>query len=178
MSGRTPRFALALRSRCGYHPKRDPTRHRMRRFSITTDIAAPAERVWAVMIDTDHWHEWTPSVTSIRRLGDGPLAVGSRAIIRQPGFPPARWRVTAVEPGQSFTWQSVGPGFLAVASHRVEPAAAGSRATLSIEMRGLLGGLWGRLTRRITERYLAFEARGLKARSEDAAFRHGGGAGP
>ena len=53
----------------------------MRRFSITTDIAAPAERVWQVMSDTDRWHEWTPLVTSIMRLGGGPFAVGSRVVI-------------------------------------------------------------------------------------------------
>jgi len=145
----------------------------MRRFSITTDIAAPAEHVWQVMSDTDRWHEWTPSVTSIKRLGGGPFAVGSRVVIRQPKFPPALWKLTAIEPGRSFTWISVAPGLRVVAHHRVESLAAGSRATLSLDLQGIFGGVFGRLTKDITERYLAFEAKGLKARSENQEFRHG-----
>jgi uncharacterized protein YndB with AHSA1/START domain len=146
----------------------------MRHFTITTHIAAPAERVWQVMTDTERWHEWTPSVTSVRRVGGEPFAVGSRALIRQPGFPPATWNVTAIEPGRSFTWVSVGPGFRAVGTHSVEPTGSGSRATLSLDYEGPLGGVWGRLTRGITERYIGFEAEGLKRRSENPAFRHTG----
>ena len=40
------------------------------RYSVSIDINAPAERVYDVMIDLDRWHEWTPSITSIRRLND------------------------------------------------------------------------------------------------------------
>jgi Polyketide cyclase / dehydrase and lipid transport len=147
----------------------------MRKFSITTDIAAPAARVWQVMSDTDRWHEWTPSVTSVRRIGDAPFAVGSRVVIRQPKFPPALWRLTVIEPGRSFTWISWAPGLRVVARHGVEPTAAGSRAMLSLELQGIFGGLFGRMTRGITERYLAFEASGLKARSENPGFRHEAG---
>jgi uncharacterized protein YndB with AHSA1/START domain len=145
----------------------------MRTFSITIDIAAPAERVWEVMSDTDRWHEWTPSVKSIKRLGGGPFAVGSRVLIRQPKFPPALWKVRAMEPGRSFTWISIGPGLRVVGHHGVEPTASGSRATLSLDLQGIFGGMFGRMTKDITERYLAFEARGLKARSENPGFRQG-----
>ena len=145
----------------------------MRTFNVSTDIAAPAERVWEVMIDTNRWHEWTPSITSVKRLSDAPIAVGSRVLIRQPKIPPASWTVTAIEPGASFTWVSVGPGMRIIARHSVESVGDGSRATLSLELQGVLGGLFGRMTRGITERYLALEARGLKARSENSGFCHG-----
>ena len=148
-------------------------RAQMRRFTITTDIAAPAERVWEVMRDVDRWPEWTPSVTSVARQGGEPFAVGTRVLIRQPKFPPALWTVTAVEPGRSFTWVATGPGFRSVGTHTVEPASNGSRATLALEQQGPLGGLFGRLTRGITERYIGFEARGLKARSENPTYRKG-----
>jgi uncharacterized protein YndB with AHSA1/START domain len=144
----------------------------MRKFSITTDILAPAERVWQVMSDTDRWHEWTPSVTSIRRVSNGPIVVGSRAVIRQPKFPPALWKVTEIEPGRRFTWVSRGPGIRVVAHHFVEPTSNGSRATLSLDLHGILGGAFGRLTKGITERYLAYEAGGLKARSEDPDYHY------
>jgi uncharacterized protein YndB with AHSA1/START domain len=143
----------------------------MRKFSITTDINAPASRVWEVMSDTDRRHEWTPSIKSVRRLGGAPLAVGSRAMVRQPKFPPALWKVTAFEPGKGFTWVNSAPGLRVVASHSIEPTDAGSRATLSLDFQGLFGGALGRMTRGITERYLAFEAEGLKARSENPVHR-------
>ena len=110
---------------------------------------------------------------SVKRLDGGPFAVGSRVVIRQPKFPPAWWKVTAIEPGRSFTWISVAPGLRVVAHHWVEPTAPGSRATLSLAFQGVFGGVFGRMTKGITERYLALEARGLKARSENPEFRHG-----
>jgi len=138
----------------------------MRTFSISTDIDAPPDRVWEVMSDVERWHEWTASVTSIKRLDAGDFAVGSRAMIRQPKFPPARWTVVAIEPGRAFTWVSRAPGIRVTARHRVERSGTRSRATLSLEYGGVFGGLMGLLTRDITKRYLELEARGLKARSE------------
>jgi uncharacterized protein YndB with AHSA1/START domain len=144
----------------------------MRHFSLTTDIAAPPERVWEVMSAADKWHEWTPSVTSIKLL-DGPMfTVGTRALIRQPKFPPALFTLIAIEPGKSFTWVSTAPGMRMIAHHTVEPIPNGSRVTLSLNLQGLLGGLFGRMTKNITERYLAYEGKGLKARSEDPKFFH------
>lgn len=146
----------------------------MHRFSIDIDIPAPVERVWSVMADVDRWHEWTPSIHRVSRMGGQPLAVGSRALIRQPKFPPALWTVTAFLPGERFSWVSVAPGLRVTGHHGVVATAEGCRATLGIEIDGLFGGLWARLTRAITERYIGYEARGLKARSLDAAYRHGG----
>jgi hypothetical protein len=119
------------------------------------------------MSDVERWHEWTPSITSVRLMGAGPFAVGSRALVRQPKFPPALWTVSAIEPGRSFTWVSAGPGLRATGTHTVEPTASGSRATLTLEFQGLIGRVLARLTQGITERYVAFEANGLKARSEN-----------
>jgi hypothetical protein len=137
-------------------------------FLISVEIAAPPEIVWPIMEDAERWHEWTPSVRSIRLL-DKPLRAGSRAIIRQPRFPPALWTVTALEPGRSFTWKSGLPGMWVHAHHSVEPVAGGTRATLRLHYEGALARLMGRLTRGITKRYLDYEASGLKARSEAAA---------
>jgi hypothetical protein len=142
----------------------------MRKFSITIDIAAAPARVWEVMRDVERWAEWTPSVRSIRRLDPGPLGVGSRMLIRQPKFPPALWKVVDIEADRGFTSVSGAPGMRVVARHVVDAHAGGSRATLSLELLGIFGGVFGRLTREITERYLEFEARGLKARSENPAF--------
>ena len=138
-------------------------------FQISVEIAAPPATVWAVMADAERWHEWTPSVRSIRLLDDGPLRVGSRALIRQPKFPPAVWKVTALDPGRSFTWKSGAPSVWVHAHHSVVPIPGGARATLKLRYDGFLARLIGRMTRGITDRYLGFEAAGLKKRSEERA---------
>src|SRR4051812_45368751 len=139
-------------------------------FSISVDIAAPPDRVWAVMTDVEQWPQWTPSVTSVQRLDRGPLSPGSRARIRQPKLLPAVWTVTAVE-HRAFTWETGGIAVSVTARHSVEATPQGSRATLSLHFGGVLGGFVGRLTRSLNNRYLDFEARGLKRRSEGRALR-------
>jgi hypothetical protein len=116
--------------------------------------------------DIEHWSEWTPTVTSVEPLDPGPLAVGNRAIVRQPKLLPARWQITEIEEGRSFTWITRGPGILVTARHSVEGGANGSRVMLSLDFSGLLGPLAARLTRGLNQRYLALEARGLKKYAE------------
>ena len=139
----------------------------MRDFSISVDVNAPPERVWAVMADAERWHEWTPSVTSVQLL-DKPLAVGGRAVIRQPELPPAKFRITAMEPGRSFTWATGYPGVVYVhAKHTVEPTPTGARARLALRFDGLLGGMMGKKMAALNRRYLKMEAAGLKRFSEE-----------
>ena len=138
-------------------------------YTVSIDIQAPPERVWAIMSDIRRWHEWTPSITSIRRLDEGPLRVGSRAMVRQPKLPPALWRVTGIEEGRQFTWTTGSPIARATGRHAVEALGAGTRATLSLEYSGILGGMLARLLDDLNRRYLAMESSGLKARSEGTA---------
>jgi carbon monoxide dehydrogenase subunit G len=136
-------------------------------FSIQIEVQAPPARVWDIMRDVERWPEWTPTVTSIRLIDRGPLAVGTRAVVRQPKLPPAKWRVTELDEGRtSFTWVSSGPGVRVIARHSVEALGEGSRATLSLRFAGVLAGLLAYLTRGLNNRYLALEAKGLKQRSE------------
>ena len=141
----------------------------MKHYTKSIEIAAPPGRVWAVMTDVERWPEWTPSMTSVTRLDDGPLVVGSRARVKQPKLSSALFTVTDVTDTaarRSFTWRMSAPGVRGVATHVVEPAGAGARATLSVEFAGPLGGLVARLYGGLTERYLALEAEGLKRRAE------------
>lgn len=138
----------------------------MRHFRIDVEIHAPADRVWSVMTDFARWREWTPSVTSIEQLDPGPIVPGIRLLIRQPKLLPAVWTLTELKEGQSFQSVTRGPGVKVIARHGIEATESGSRVTLSLEFAGFLGGLVGRLTRGLNERYLALEAAGLKQRSE------------
>ena len=138
-------------------------------FHISVDIAAPPDTVWAVMSDVERWHEWTASVRSIRLLDKGSLAVGTRALVRQPKFPPAVWKITALEPGKRFTWRTGAPGMRVDGRHSVETVSGGSRVHLELHYAGAFGNLLARLTRATTDRYLGYEAAGLKTRSESLA---------
>ena len=139
----------------------------MREFSITVDIAAPPERVWKTISDIERWHEWTASITSIQRLDEGPLKVGSRAQVRQPRLLPARFDVTVLEEGRGFDWRTRSAGVTAVGKHWIEPTATGCRVMLGVAYGGALGWLVARAYADLTRRYLAMEADGLKRRSEE-----------
>ena len=141
------------------------------RVDVTVGINAPPEVVWAVLSDVESWPEWTASVTSVRSIRPGPLQVGSRVRIKQPRLPVTVWTVSDLVEGERFTWTATSPGVNTRASHRVVPAADGSRVTLSIDQAGILGRLVGRLYGRLTRRYVQMEATGLKQRSEESAPR-------
>ncbi len=140
----------------------------MRDFSISVDVNASPERVWEVMADADRWREWTSSITSVELL-DKPIAVGGRAVVRQPELPPAKFKITAVEPGRSFTWATGYPAGLVYmhAKHTVKPTPTGARAELVPRFDGLLGGVMGKKMAELNNRYLKMEAAGLKRFSEE-----------
>lgn len=132
----------------------------------TVTIAAPPERVWEVLFDVEHWPERIPTVDSVERLDDGPLAVGSRTRLRQPRLPTAVWTVTELTDGTSFTWGSRSPGVTIDASHLVEPDPDGSRLTLSVTVSGPLSAVGWLMTRSLTRQYVETEADSIKRAAE------------
>ncbi len=104
--------------------------------------AASPDRLWSLISDLPAWGEMLPTVRSVEALDPavGPIGVGSRFTVRQPGLPTAVYEVTEWAPGCSFTWVSRGPGLLATAVHTVEPVDSGSRLDLSLEWTGPLAG--------------------------------------
>ena len=142
--------------------------------SGTVSIAAPADLVWTVFTDVEHWPEWTPSVTRLIGL-DGPeLAVGRRFQIDQPRLPRLVWTVTEVVARKSWTWVQRSPGGVTTARHDVVETAPGITVVKQeLDQRGIIGAALGRAMRTTTRRYLAMEGRGLKARSEGLWERRG-----
>ena len=137
--------------------------------SVEVEIDAPPERVWDVLTDVERWPEWAETVTSVTRLDEGPLMPNSRARIEQPKLPPTEYVVTEFSPGESFTWVATSPGVRTIARHEVKSLpGGGTRVRLGVEQDGPLGKVMGRLFfNGLTDRYLAAEAAGLKARSEE-----------
>ncbi|WP_327069449.1 SRPBCC family protein [Kitasatospora sp. NBC_01250] len=155
----------------------------MPRYIEQVEILASPQAVWAVLSDVQGWRKWTPTVELVRILsrpgapaGAGSsFGVGSEAWVKQPRLPGARWRVTVFEPASSFTWQSQAPGVRTVAAHLLYPyprGAAeprGTEVTLELRQNGPLAWLAGLLLGRLTRRYLALEAAGLKVYCEALA---------
>ncbi|HUQ54262.1 SRPBCC family protein [Lentzea sp.] len=125
-------------------------------------IAAPPERVWAVVADVERWPERIPTVDEAERLDQGPLVVGSRTRLKQPRLSEAVWTVTELTDGTSFTWVSKSPGVTITGGHVVEPHADGSRLTLTLTISGPLAGLGWLMTRSLTRRYVETEGASIK----------------
>lgn len=132
----------------------------------TVTIAAPPERVWAVVIDVERWPERIPTVEAVERLDDGPLVVGSRTRLEQPRLPSAVWTVTELADESSYTWESSSPGVTVTATHVVEPHPGGSRLVLTVTVSGPLSRIGWLMTRSLTTRYVATEAASIKSAAE------------
>jgi uncharacterized membrane protein len=140
----------------------------------SVEIDAPAQLVWKVFSDVEHWPEWTASVTSLVGRDGANLAVGKRFSIKQPGMSKLNWKVTEIEPGTSWTWVQRSPGVNVTARHHVTAQpGGGTLVRQELDQRGFLGALVGWLMVRKTRRFLQQEAQGLKARSEELSRADG-----
>ena len=128
----------------------------------TITIAAPPERVWAIVVDVERWPERIPTVDAVERLDTGPLAVGSRTRLEQPRLPAAVWTVTELVDGSSYTWESKSTGVTVTASHIVEPDPDGSRLTLALQVSGPMSGIGWLMSRSVSKRYVETEAASIK----------------
>jgi hypothetical protein len=143
----------------------------VREIRTEIGIAAPAPRVWDILIATERWGEWNPFATM-----RGRVAVGERVevALAPPGQKPMTFRpaIVKLDPGREFRWLGhLGvPGiFDGEHAFRVVPdGARRCRLEQSETFRGVLVRpiLWlvGDATRR------GFEAmnRALKAKAEAA----------
>ena len=137
-------------------------------------IDAPAQLVWEVFSDVEHWPEWTASVTSLVGHDGTNLAVGKRFSIKQPGMSKLNWKVTEIDPGSSWTWVQRSPGVRVSARHWVIPQPNGrTLVRQQLDQHGVVGALVGRLMVKKTRRFLEQEAQGLKARSEQLGRANG-----
>ncbi len=133
--------------------------------------AAPLSFVWSVTEVVVRWPHWTPTVQKVKRLDEGPFGVGSTALIKQPGLPEAKWRVTALTPGEGFTWETRIRGIHFVATHELRTSGAGTSSVLRIELFGVVATLLWPFICSSARRSLETEHVSLKAKCEAMAAR-------
>ena len=110
--------------------------------SVTIQIDAPPDQVWALLSDVTRIGELSPETFDGEWLdgATGP-AVGARfrGHVKRNERGPVYWtkcKVTACEPGRTFGFDVVGPGDRAVNSWRydLEPSGTGTAATESFRL--------------------------------------------
>ena len=105
--------------------------------AIRATIAAPPEKIWALLTDAAGFPRWNSTVTSI----EGEIAQGQRLKIRVPAAPGRVFspRVTQLDPGRSMTWSDgFAPMFKGVRTYTLTPNADG---TTDFVMREEFSGL-------------------------------------
>lgn len=136
------------------------------RLEHKIDIAAPVDSVWELTTDVEAWPEYTPTMTSVERLDDGPIAVGSQARIKQPAQGARVWTVSALDPLRHFAWSTRAMGTRMTGGHEIEATEGGTRQTLTINIEGKLAPLVGLLLRMPIRKAIRQENEGFKAAAE------------
>lgn len=141
------------------------------KITDSISIDAPPTIVWQITCDVERWPEWTPTVTSVRLLGQDALQLGSVALIKQPMQPESKWVVVEFAAPRRFAWETRRRGLHMTGIHELSPLPAGTQSTLAVEASGLLARLLWPLLRPVMSRAIATENRSLKARCEELARR-------
>jgi len=129
-------------------------------------IEAEPATIWALTIDVERWPELTPTISEVTRLDHGPVALGSRARVKQPAQRAAVWTVSRFEPEADFEWWTkVGPVTM-TGSHHLERTATGCLNVLTLELTGRGAGLAERIVGRHIGKAIATENQGFKKAAE------------
>lgn len=136
------------------------------RIEHNIEIEASVEQVWELTLDVEAWPDHTPSMTSVERLDDGPLGIGSQARIKQPAQGTKVWTVTEFEPRKRFAWSTRSMGMTMTGRHELIERDSGMTNRLTIDIDGPLAGLFGLLLRRPIRSAITKENEGFKAWAE------------
>ena len=133
-------------------------------------IEASVDEVWALTVDIEGWPDTTPTMTSVERLDEGPLRIGSRARVVQPKQRPTVWTVTALDAPHTFEWEAKVLGVTMVGAHHLVPVDDGVRNELRLRLSGFGSGLLRRLLGGTFRSAIETENQGFK-RAAEAAHR-------
>lgn len=108
----------------------------MSEITMSVDVAASPERVFAICSDIEGSPKMQPKIVSVEMLTPGPMRVGTKWREKRKmgsGSAEAMIEVTGFEPGKRYEFASMskGPGF----TGEIAVAAKGSGTVLSMTMR-------------------------------------------
>lgn len=106
------------------------------KIAVSADIAAPPERVFALLADIERWPQTISAIRGVEILTDGPVDVGT--CFRETRVMHGReaveeMTVAAIEPPRRLVLTAENHGARYVAEQRLEPTAEGTRLTLAFE---------------------------------------------
>lgn len=112
----------------------------MPEVSVSASIAAPADKVWAIITDFDRFGEWNVIHTAFPDGGPAELVVGAeyKEKMTLMGMPSeAAWTVTEVEPGRSYALQGKGQMGISLSQRYVlTDEGEGTLVTVQSEFKG------------------------------------------
>jgi Polyketide cyclase / dehydrase and lipid transport len=113
------------------------------RFEADIGIRATPEAIWDAVADPETWPGWTKAIYRVKKLSEGPLAVGSRLRITIWCIIPVRLHMTITEfvPGQRVAME--GKALIARMSryYTLQPQNGRTRAIVGGEATGLFAPL-------------------------------------
>lgn len=136
-----------------------------KRFHVSRTIAAPAERVWALLTDAASYHDWNPSIVS---LGGAIIPGGTVELVST--VDPKRTftlKVTEMTAPTRMVWSNGMPLglFTGERTYRLVERNGATEFSMTEDFTGLLAGLLSRSVPDMTESFSQF-ADGLKAAAE------------
>ncbi|RLC95086.1 MAG: hypothetical protein DRI39_00980 [Chloroflexi bacterium] len=134
------------------------------RFDRAATVDASPETVWMAVNDPEQWPSWVPSIREVKKVSDGPLAVGSQFRIRVKAILPVTLHMTVIEfvPKRRVVMQGRVLCTRLTRYYTLEPAGSGARITAGGEASGVLAWLVCRNGRKLSEDIV----QGLKKRVE------------
>ncbi len=136
------------------------------RIENKIEIAAPIEKVWDMTLDVEKWPDHTSTMTSVQRLESGPLKIGSKVRIKQPGQRAKVWTVTLVDPPKGFAWTAKLMGMTMTATHLLKQSETGTKNALIVDIEGGPTPVLGAVLRGPILNAIKTENEGLKAAAE------------
>ncbi len=98
-------------------------------IEISRSVPGPCHRVWDLLVDTERWKEWGPSVAAVS-CSDRRIRNGSTGWVETPLGLRVPFRVTEYEEGRFWAWTTCG---IPATGHRVDnQEEGGCRLTFAI----------------------------------------------
>jgi uncharacterized protein YndB with AHSA1/START domain len=136
-----------------------------KRYTVTRQIAAAPERVWALLVDADGYRTWNKAVVSIK----GPISHGQRIELVSIVNPKRTFKLNVVEmaPPTRMVWADGMPLglFRGERVYELAPTSDGTTFTMTESFSGLLSGMISKSIPDMTESFNLF-ADGLKQAAE------------